>query len=615
MATIRTQFRALFASSIMVLLLIGSVTVWLWARYIINEQVQALIRRDVNRLAAEIVWQPQLGAFELRSSPTSILHVLTSDYWQISDPEGRILWRSDSWSGYAGALPDTDFRRATKVFEIPSPSGKSLMLASVRDVTVDESSTSSAITEFPPAVLRTLRRIMPLREIFATQMEFADDQFKYEVIARNNDELLEVEIDEQGNLLEQRTHRIPTTLPATVSETFDRGHPGAAIERFDWRASQGHLQFIISANANNRKFKEAIDTSGQVIPLYFPPQAEGRQQASFRILVADEQRWRYGLLRQLGWLLAGVCAIGLLAASMISLWLADRALQPIGSIARKTRLIDERRLSERLTGGRPEDEVGLLVQAVNGMLDRIERAFDRQRRFARDASHELRGPLTGLIAQLELARSQMPADHPATSYLDRALERGQRLRDLIEKLLLLARQESDQPVSMRADIEVNELLSNVAADFPDDRRQRIRLHPGETDKDGLCVHGNEELLHAMYRNLIDNALKYSGGSAPVDVSIHAADEKISVEVRDHGPGIPETAREQVFEPFVRLRDPAAGQAEGVGLGLSIVRFIADLHHAELAIESEPGQGTAITVSLPEAIETPPLALPAPPRKR
>src|SRR5207244_8291694 len=136
-----------------------------------------------------------------------------------------------------------------------------------------------------------------------------------------------------------------------------------------------------------------------------------------------------------------------------------------------------RRLSERLEGGRPDDEIGILVQAINGMLDRIERAFERQRRFARDASHELRSPLTGLIAQLELARSYLPAQGDAGPHLDRALERGQRLRDLIDKLLLLARQESDQPVGMRDDIEIDEFLGNVVADFPDPERERIRLSP------------------------------------------------------------------------------------------------------------------------------------------
>jgi signal transduction histidine kinase len=184
------------------------------------------------------------------------------------------------------------------------------------------------------------------------------------------------------------------------------------------------------------------------------------------------------------------------------------------------------------------------------------------------------------------------------AHLDRALERGQRLRDLVDKLLLLARQESDQPVAMRQDIDVGEFIRNVVTDFPDPLRQRIVVQAVSPVRSDCFVNGNEELLHAMFRNIVDNALKFSGDQ-PVIVSVATHGGTVRVEVEDRGPGIPPALQEQIFTPFVRLRSATAAQVQGSGLGLSIVKWIAELHHAKLEIHSENGQGTRFSVELPE----------------
>ncbi len=599
MATIRTRFRGMFAICITLLLVLCSLAIWFWARYIIHQQAEILIQRDVNRLATEIAWQPQLEAFELLTSPAALRNTLSSQYWQISDAEGRIVWKSDTWRGYKGAIPFGALSQASPAFEVPSPTEPTGMLASARDVRIDES--SSRTTDLPEAVRRTLSEVAPNQEIVVAELEYEDDQFKYEVITRQGEVLVELEISEGGRLLRETRHPVPTALPLPVREAFERAHPGAKIDL--WRASPGYLLFIVTGTGKDGvTIREAVNSSGQPVALSFPDEGAGRPVGRFRILVADEQQWRHGLFLKIGWTLAGVCGSGLIAAWLLSVWLADRALQPMGEIARKARMIDERRLSDRLEGGHKQDEIGLLAQAINGMLDRIERAFERQRRFARDASHELRGPLTGLISQLELARGQLAAPGPATAHLDRALERGQRLRDLIDKLLLLARQESDQPVSMRDDIDIDECMANVVAEFPDGQRERLRVTRVNGHGEARFVHGNEELLHAMFRNVVDNALKFSGAGRPVQVAIESSDGYVGVEVRDQGPGIPSAARDRIFEPFVRLRDSATAPVEGSGLGLSIVKWIADLHQAKVQVASEPGEGTRFRIVLPEARE-------------
>jgi signal transduction histidine kinase len=614
MATIRTRFRFLFATAITALLVACSGMIWFWANYLIDLQVNVLLERDAARLADEIVWKSDIDGFELRSSPLTLRHQIGSDYWQIRTADGQILWTSDSWSGYSGQLPQRGGR--SELFTIPAPGKQREMYAYAQTVSEDRNPAHEALmSDFPPEVRSAVRRLAPNHNVVASGQGFSDDRLTYEVTARKGDDLLELDLDQQGNVLQQTMHRVPKALPAPVAETFGALYPQAKIESFDWRATEGRLEFIITArDAAGQSIRRGINSNGEVIPVYFPASRDAGP-VRFELLVADEHSWRHGLRRQLGALLLIVCGSGLVAAWLISMWLAHQTLQPIGLIARKARLIDERRLSDRLTGGRSNDEIGLLVGAINGMLDRIENAFERQRRFARDASHELRGPLTGVIAQLELARGRASTPQQLAESLDQALERSQRLRDLVEKLLLLARQESDQPVNMRDDLDISECVENVVADFPAEQRQRIRVCTARRHGDGALpnaddgspdevdhfIRGNEELLHAMFRNVLENALKFSEPHTSVDVVVRYVDGAAVVEVTDLGQGIPAAARDQIFEPFVRLHDSERPRVAGSGLGLSIVRWVALLHQAQVSVRPGPnGVGTLFSIALPIA---------------
>lgn len=600
MASLRTKFRSMFGLSITGLLAACSIALWLLARYLAGTQAEALLEQDLNRLATQIAWQPQLGAYELRASGSALQHLLLADYWQVIDPEGRIVWHSSNWDGYRGPL-DLDRAAHKPLLTVPTPKGDAQMTAMVRRLVLDRTVSPQTVSEIPEAILQKVQEYRPGGEVVSTAVRFEDNRLRYEIIQAHGEELHGVELDEDGYVIGETPYRA-RTLPPIVSNTFQTHFPNARVEKFDWRAGQGRVEFIVTAvNPDGSKFKQVINSAGKMIALYFPPE-DSEGPTTFTLLVADELRWRQGLMSKLAWLLLLVCCAGGLAAWLLSIWLAERALKPMGDIARKARSIDEKKLSERLTGGRPDDEVGLLVGAINGMLDRIEAGFERQRRFARDASHELRSPLTGLIAQLELARNGLAPGSPGLASLEQAMERGQRLRDLVEKLLLLARQDASQAITMRDDVDLRECVEHVVTDFNDPQRSRIQLtcatngHP-ETD---MFVRGNDELLHAMFRNLIDNGLKFSSG--PVRVAITPERETIAVDVVDFGPGIPAAARQQVFEAFVRLHD---ANVTGSGLGLSIVQWIAKLHHAVVSIDSADGQiGTRFTVRLPRTAAAP-----------
>lgn len=596
MASIRSQLRVRFALTISFLLLACSLAIWLWGRYLANRQVYSMLQQDARRLEAAITWNPDLAAFELRMSPSASDRHLTSDYWQVCDFTGKPIWTNDNEAGLN--LSTTAAAAPGSVCTVQTASGKNWF--ALRDA-VQRSRLHvrpRMLQEFPDKVLDAAREIGGVGDITATELEFMDDQLVYEFTFRRGEDLIEVCMDGAGRIVERSQHRVPTALPEPVLRKLERESPGARVRSFDWRATQGRLQFIVdAAAADGTAFRRCITSTGDAVPLYFPADANGGRATRFDILVASPHKWRSELLSKLGLLLVGVCGAGLGATLIISAWLTHRTLGPIGRLAREAECIDDRRLSERLQVTNPEDEIGQLARAINGMLDRIETAFERQRRFARDASHELRGPLTGLIAHLELARSVN--SETGDGHLGLALERAQRLHDLVEKLLLLARQDSDQPVGLRDDVDLQECLRHVAADFPAGQQRRIELLPAEAGAEEPLVRANEELLHSMFRNIIENALKFSPAGSPVRVRVQARNGWQAVEVQDGGPGIAPELQARVFEPFIRGQGSAA--VEGAGLGLSIVRWIAQIHGAQVQVEPVPGgPGTRFTVRMPSA---------------
>lgn len=600
MASIRRQLRLRLVISISLLLVTCSGAIWLWARYLAGRQVEALLNRDVQRLTEAVVWNPDLEAFELRSQRGALARDLVSRHWLVTDAAGHVIWTSP------GSAPVAEGKAASQAaqsrfFSFREQATSREFYGTARPFTRPRLPAGRImLDDFPGPVTRTAREVAHGGQILATELEFEDDRLVYEVTVRRGDDLINFDMDGRGQVLDQSIHRVPTELPGAVLNTLAHDVPGASVTSFDWRASQGHLQFIVNANApDGRPIRRCIRSTGEPVPLYFPDDRRGTEPVAFRALVFDPQQWRRDLLEHLGLLLAAVCTAGVGATLVLSEWLTRRTVGPIARIAGAAGRIDDRRLSDRLSMDQPDDEIGQLIGAINGMLNRIETAFERQRRFARDASHELRGPLTGLIAQLELGRGDLPAGHPTARHLSLALERSQRLRDLLDKLLLLARLDSDQPLNLRDDVELRECLTNVSEDFTEEQRHRIELHVADDGHDGGFVQANEELLHSMFRNIVENALKFSPAGSPVVVRLVTGKDGYSVEVSDRGPGIPPAVRDQVFQPFVRLA--GSSSIEGAGLGLSIVRWIADVHAARLRIGAGPdGMGTCFAVDLPSS---------------
>ena len=285
--------------------------------------------------------------------------------------------------------------------------------------------------------------------------------------------------------------------------------------------------------------------------------------------------------------------------------LARRSLAPMSAMARQAAAISERNLHERLelAGG---DELVSMATTVNGLLDRLEGSFDRQRRFITDASHELRTPTAVVRTEADVTLSadhRTEAEYRASVSIIRDTSR--RLTRIVDDLFLLSRADSGQLVPRHDALYLEEVVHDATRAV----RSVGQLRGVDVVLRNVCeapVRGDADLLGRLVLNLLDNAIKYSPPDTSVTVDMTLEPSVYVVTVTDAGPGIPEADRARIFERFVRL-DAARSRVDdtatsGSGLGLAIARRIAELHGGQLDLgESRPGH-TEFRVSLPRPLD-------------
>ncbi|GAB3218003.1 sensor histidine kinase [Mycolicibacterium hippocampi] len=311
----------------------------------------------------------------------------------------------------------------------------------------------------------------------------------------------------------------------------------------------------------------------------------------FRALATEAERERRDTLRgMLTWSLVSLGAVGLVAGAFGWL-LAGRALAPLQNVTATARRVADRSLHERITLDGPNDEIKELADTFDAMLERLDRAFDGQRRFVANASHELRTPLAINRTLIEVAL-QDPDTPAATRKLgETLLGVNHRNERLIDGLLVLA--SSDQQLQVRARVDLGKITDRAVAMANPPNGVRIRA-----DLPPTPVLGDPALLERVAQNLIDNAVRYNvteGGW--VDVSVSASDGVARLAVTNSGPVVAGADIPALFEPFRRL----AGTERigfGAGLGLSIVRSVATAHGGEVHAVPRPEGGLVVTVTLP-----------------
>ena len=278
----------------------------------------------------------------------------------------------------------------------------------------------------------------------------------------------------------------------------------------------------------------------------------------------------------------------MLAVAALTQWLvASRALRPVEAIRKEVAAISTTDLSRRVPEPIADDEIRRLAVTMNSMLGRLQTSLDRQRRFVADASHELRGPLAALRADLEISVTH--PERTAWPIVARdTLSDVERLQHLTEDLLVLARLDSDQQRPHQS----NDLAALIRDAIREVRRPDIAVTSSGVDAP-VTIDGDETQLRRMLRNLIHNAEQHATDC--VDVALTRQHDRVTVSISDDGPGIPVADRQQVFERFVRLDDARTRDGGGTGLGLAIVHDIVHRHHGQVRIEDFEPQGTTVVV--------------------
>jgi heavy metal sensor kinase len=309
-----------------------------------------------------------------------------------------------------------------------------------------------------------------------------------------------------------------------------------------------------------------------------------------------DRRHTAGLLRT--HLCLGV-PFALLLAGLGGIFLSSRALRPIDQVTRTAQTINTTDLHQRLNYQGPNDEVGRLAMTFDGMLDRLQAGFERERRFTGDAAHELRTPLTALKGHIGVILNQPRPPDEYVETLHDLEQQVDRLIHLSNDLLFMARLDYRQQQNITELIALNDLLA-VLADQVQPLAEAKALTLIRNVEPDLTVRGNMDLLIRLFLNLLDNAIKYTPTDGSITIHAHTADNEIRVAIGDTGAGIPADQIPHLFERFYRAeRDRARRDAEqgGAGLGLAIAQEIAHLHAGQITVESESGQGTTFTVHL------------------
>jgi heavy metal sensor kinase len=314
------------------------------------------------------------------------------------------------------------------------------------------------------------------------------------------------------------------------------------------------------------------------------------------ILVGRDARAEQAALRRLGWVLAAV-GVGILALGVAGgWWVTNRALQPVAEIGATAVKIADGNLAERIQVGDERSELGQLAQVLNRTFDRLQAAFGRQIRFTGDASHELRTPTAVILTHTQSALSRERSGAEYRESLGACQRAAQRMRGLIESLLVLARLDAGDavpsPEPFRMDgvaRESVELLRALA------EGQQVTL---QCQLEEVACRGNAEQWGQVVTNLVSNAICYNRPGGVVVVEVGPCPDGARLVVRDSGSGIGPEDLPHIFERFYRA-DKARSQAQGrTGLGLAIVQSIVTAHGGTVRVSSTPGQGSEFVVELP-----------------
>ncbi len=322
------------------------------------------------------------------------------------------------------------------------------------------------------------------------------------------------------------------------------------------------------------------------------------QVASPMLLLERERRGLFAFF-----LLSIPATLGI--AAILSYTLASQATKPIGDIIKKAKAITAQRIDQRLPVPRVKDEIHELATTLNGMMDRLQRAFVSQEAFVADASHQLKTPLAILRGELDMAMREGRTEADVREFMESASQEIGYLTRMVEQLLIIARLESNHSGGIefhptRLDEVAIDVISRMEK-HASIKAKNIKLtfrFEGDEHAD-YSISADFDLVRTLIESLIDNALKYTRPNTTVAVEIRDRADSIEFRVNDQGEGMTEEEKERIFGRFWRSPKVEISPVKGSGLGLSIVRKIADVHSARIDVDTTPGVGSVFSVYFPK----------------
>lgn len=418
---------------------------------------------------------------------------------------------------------------------------------------------------------------------------------RYQTLSRRMDRLQQVLTKGAEEDEESRTHEFTEFARATgnglaevyqVNGAREFPSPSAAAAAFEWPDSNGigseQFQHVISGGQPYWVLLRPDHLNGESLVLAAAAPESGN------IVILDS--FLKGLL--------AAAPILLLISSAGGYLLSRKALKPVDRITAAAHSISIRNLSERIPVTNSRDELQRLAETCNAMLARLESAVSQIKRFTADASHELRGPLSFTRTVSEVALRNPKLDPDSRIAFEDIVAESAKASELLEGMLTLARADAksfDLPLE-QVDLavilqEVGEMARPIAAE------RKITLSVASDTALTALMWGDSPSLRRLVWILIDNALKYTPTSGRVEVGLTLNGKRTILYVSDSGIGIAEADLPRIFDRFYRA-DPSRSQVEGSGLGLAIAKWIAELHQAELTVESAEHMGTTFRVAFP-----------------
>ena len=302
-------------------------------------------------------------------------------------------------------------------------------------------------------------------------------------------------------------------------------------------------------------------------------------------------------IKNLIYLFLIITPLGIIVIGLINYFLSKRSLAPIRSIISESKNISTDHLNKRLKVLNKNDETGELTEVLNNLLERIDKSFRSLKQFTSDASHELRTPISAikLMCEVNLQKNQSIESYKDT--LIAVIEENNRMMELIESLLLLARGDAGvlKPQKTRFKIsdkveEVVNLLSVLAEEKKQSLTTNLDTH--------LYVVADSSLIRQAIIGLVHNAITYSPKNSLIHIETFQQNENVCLSVSDQGPGIPKEHQGLIFDRFFRVKSDRARLSGGTGLGLSIVKWISEIHDGNILYLNNNPKGSRFNFEIP-----------------